>query len=221
MLMIPLPSILTANLEGWWLDARTRSGGESIEGRELVISSGLARWRATITIPLFERARILAYRGWLAQMDGRANMTMIGPCDCANGNRVAPLIGHIPYFDQVFHTDGAGFSQGGNDPDVVTVAPVGSNSVRIFLAGTQLPLVSGSFIGLGGYLYVVTSVALQPGEEAILTFKPKLRAQVEVGTVVEWCHARAPMRLMSDDSGRFDLSLGRYGTATLDLVEVW
>jgi hypothetical protein len=81
--------------------------------------------------------------------------------------------------------------------------------------------VAGSYIGLGDYLYLIIGVAPQPNNETVLTLTPKLRAAVPIDTVVEWCKARCPMRLTADDSGRYDLSLGRYGTTTLDLVEVW
>lgn len=222
MLTIPFPTVLSANVENWWLDARTRSGGETIDGREQVISSGLGRWRATVTIPLFERPRILAYRSWLIRMDGRSNLTNIGPCDCANGNVIRPLIGGIPYSpDEAFHTDGAGFSQGGNPASVTTIAAIGSTTVQIDLGGTASPPVAGSFVGLGGYLYVVTSIIVLPGELATITVLPKLRTALAVDDPVEWCHARCPMRFLSDDTGQFELTLGRFGTATLELVEVF
>jgi len=221
MLTIPFPTVLSANVENWWLDARTKSGGETIDGREQVISSGLGRWRATVTIPLFERPRILAYRSWLIRMDGRSNLTSIGPCDCANGNTIAPLIGGIPYSDGAFHTDGAGFSQGGNPAFVIDPVAVGSTSIHIDLGGTTLVPVTGSFVGLGGYLYVVTGFTVLPGEEGLITVLPKLRTALGENDPVEWCHARAPMRLLTDDTGQFELTLGRFGTATIELVEVF
>jgi hypothetical protein len=221
MLLIPFPGVLSPTVQNWWLDARTRSGGETVVGREQVVSTGLLRWRATLSFPLFNRQTILAFRAWIVQMEGRGNRTLIGPCDCSNGNRLAPVVGGIPHSDGTMHSDGAGYAQGGTSGEVVALAAVGTNQVRIYNGSTVLPVLAGSFIGLGDYLYVITAAAPQPGNETVLTITPKLRAAVPIDTPVEWCRARCPMRLMADDSGAFDLNLGRYGTANLDLVEVW
>jgi len=221
MLLIPFPVVLSPTLQNWWLDARTRSGGETVVGREQVVSSGLLRWQASLSFPLYSRETILAFRAWIAQMEGRGNRTLIGPCDCSTGNRLREVIGGIPHSDQTMHSDGAGYSQGGVPAEVVALAPIGTNQVRIYNASTETPILTGSYIGLGNFLYLIIGAAPQAGNETVLTLTPKLRAAVPVDTVVEWCKARCPMRLMADDTGRFDLSLGRYGNATIDLVEVW
>lgn len=221
MLTIPFPSILVPTVQRWALDARTRSGGETVNGREQVVSSGLSRWKATLSFPLINREMILAFRAWITQMDGRANKTLIGPCDCSVGNRLAPMLGGIPHSDGTFHSDGAGYAQGAVPAETVGAVTAGANTVRIYNGSTELPILTGSFIGLAGFLYVITSATPQPNGETILGIMPKLRSDVPDGSPVEWCHARAPMRLVSDDSGGFDLNLGRYGNPTVDLVEVW
>jgi len=221
MLLIPFPSVLSPTLQNWWLDARSRSGGETVAGREQVISSGLQRWRASMSFPLFNRETILAFRSWITQMDGRANRTLIGPCDCSNGNRLGPSIGGIPHSDQTMHSDGAGYAQGAVPGEVAAAASVGSNQVLIYNGSTEMPIQLGAFIGLGDYLYVIIAAVPGSNNETLLTLAPKLRATVPIDTPIDWCRARCPMRLMADDSGSYDLSLGRYGTATLDLVEVW
>ena len=221
MIIYDWPSILVATAETFRIDARTRSGGETINGREQVISSGLGRWIARLTVPLHTPAKIRAMRSLLARLDGRANGVRIGPCDCRNGNRIIPIIGGIPYSDKTRHTDGAGFQQGGAAPSIAEPAAAGATQIVIFNGATQLPVLEGSFIGVGGYLYVVVGVTPLPGEETRLDIRPKLRAAVAEDDPVEWCHARVPMRLQSDDSGEFELQLARTGTATIDLVEVW
>jgi hypothetical protein len=221
MIIYDWPAVLVATAETFRLDARTRSGGETVRGREQAVSSGLARWTARLTVPLHTPAKIRAARSLLARLDGRANAVRVGPCDCRNGNRISPIIGDIPYNDQARHTDGAGFTQGGTPPAVAAPAPAGAMQVRIFLAATALPVLDGAFIGLGGYLYVVVGAVPQPGEEAVLDIRPRLRTALAESDPVEWCHARLPMRLSADDSGAFELQLARAGTATLDLIEVW
>lgn len=221
MIIYDWPSVLVANAEMFRIDARTRSGGETITGREQAVGSGLGRWVARLTVPLHTPAKIRAMRSLLAKLEGRANGVRVGPCDCRNGNRLIPLVGHIPYSDAAFHTDGAGFQQGGIAPSIAAPAPAGALQITIDNGSTQLPVVEGSFIGVGGYLYVIVDVTPLPDEQTRLDIRPKLRTAVAEGDPVEWCHARAPMRLVSDDGGEFELQLARMGTATLDLVEVW
>lgn len=221
MLLIPFPSILVPTVQRWWLDARTRSGGETVSGREQVVSSGLGRWKASLSFPLINREMILAFRAWITQMDGRANRTMIGPCDCSIGNRFGPAFGGIPHSDQTMFGDGAGYAQGSVPAEAVAVAAAGTYEVRIYNGSTELPILVGSYIGLAGFFYVIVSATPQADNETVLGILPKLRAPVPIGSPIDWCHARAPMRLATDESGAFDLNLSRYGNPTLDLVEVW
>lgn len=224
MILVDFPwSVVKPNADRVWLDARTRSGGETINGREQAVGSGLGRWRMTLTFPLYTREIILAYRAWLARMDGRSNYTMIGPCDCSNGNQISPIIGGIPYSDESFHSDGAGFMQGGTPATIADDHPaaIGDLQITINNGSTETPVLAGSFFGAGGYLYLVVGVTALPGEQTLLDIRPKLRAALPVDAQIDWCNGRGPFRLVGDDSGVFDLQLGRYGTATLDLVEVW
>jgi hypothetical protein len=221
MITYDWPTILVANAETFRIDARTRSGGETTNGREQVVSSGLGRWIARLTVPLHTPAKIRAARSLLAKLDGRANAVNVGPCDCRNGNRLGLFIDGIPYSDQSLHSDDAGFQQGGVPAKVLTAAAAGATQVEIDIGSTKLPLLEGSFIGLGGYLYVVVGVTDQPDEEALLDIRPRLRTPLAEGALVKWRHARLPMRLQADDSGAFELQLARTGTATFDLVEVF
>lgn len=222
MSLVTFPSdILKPNADRVWIDYRTRSGGETTAGRQQIVGSGVARWMMSLTFPLFTRETILAFRAWLAQMEGRANYTMIGPCDCSNGNSLIPAIHDIPYSDQSRHTDGAGFMQGGVPPYVSVPAAAGATQITILNGSTALPVLAGSFMGVGGYFYVVVGATPQPDETTILDIRPKLRAAVAADAEVEWCDARGPFRLLNDDSGVFDLQLGRYGTAVVDLVEFY
>jgi hypothetical protein len=221
MIIYDWPSILVANAETFRIDARTRSGGETISGREQVVSSGLGRWVAQLTVPLHTPAKIRAMRSLLARLGGRANAVRVGPCDCRNGNRLRSVIGDIPYRDRSRHSDGAAFSQGGVGPIIAGPVGAGGRQIRILNGSTIQPVLEGAFLGVGGYLYVVVGVDPEPGEETVLDIRPRLRAAVALGDPVEWRRARLPMRLAADDSGAFELQLGRTGTATLDLVEVW
>lgn len=221
MIEVPFPSIVKPNADRVWIDYRTRSGGETIPGRQQVVSSGVARWMMSLTFPLYNRETILAFRAWLAMMEGRANYTRVGPCDCSNGNRLIPIVGGIPYSDKAKHSDGAGFSQGGVSPSIAVGAAAGAVQIVVNNGSTELPVVVGSFLGVGGYLYLIVGATPQEGETTLLDIRPKLRTAISEDAPVDWCDARGPFRLLNDDSGVFDLQLSRYGTATVDLVEFY
>lgn len=221
MIIYDWPPILVAHAETFRIDARTRSGGETIAGREQVVASGLGRWVAQLTVPLHTPAKIRTMRSLLARLEGRTNAVRVGPCDCRNGNRLAAVTGDIRYSDRSRHDDGTGFEQGGLAPIIVAEAQAGETSIRIANGSTLLPVLEGSFLGLGGFLHVVVGVTPKPGEETVLEIRPKLRAKAGENAPIEWRRPRAPMRLAADDSGAFELQLARSGTATLDLVEVW
>lgn len=223
MIIYDWPPILVANAEMFRIDARTRSGGETINGREQAVSSGLGRWVARLTVPLHTPAKIRAMRSLMARLNGRANGVRVGPCDCRNGNRLIPTIHDIPYRDDSLHTDGAGFQQGGIAPTIPEdhAASVGDRRITIWNGATRTPVLEGSFFGAGGYLYVVVGVTPLPDENTLIDLRPKLRTALPEGAEIDWCHGRAPMRLAADDSGEFELQLARMGTATLDLVEIW
>ena len=223
MIIYDWPAILIANAETFRIDARTRSGGETISGREQVVTSNLGRWVAQLTVPLHTPAKIRAMRSLLARLDGRTNAVRIGPCDCRNGNRLIPTIGGIPYDDDSLHSDGTGFMQGGALPVIAKdeAAAAGDTQITIENGSTRMPVLEGSFLGAGGCLYVTVGATALPDEKTLLDIRPKLRTALAEGAVVDWCHGRVPMRLSADDSGAFELQLARTGTATLDLVEVW
>lgn len=233
MIIYDWPTTLVANAEMFRIDARTRSGGETITGREQAVSSGLGRWVARLTVPLHTPAKIRAMRSLLAKLEGRTNAVRVGPCDCRNGSRLIPVAGDIPYSDKAVHTDGAGFMQGGVVPyvtETVTAAAAarGVCSVKIMVGSTMVPIPEGVHIGLAGRLYVVVGYRVLENETAQLEIRPRLRLRPDdplialpEGEPVLWRGARAPMRLTTDDSGEFELQLARMGTATLDLVEVW
>lgn len=198
----------------WRIDARTRSGGETVGGREQVVSSGLGRWVASVTVPLHDRASILAHAVLLDKLDGRANAVAVPLCQ-AHGSRVLPLVNGVPYSGAGLHLRrGQRPEDLGVAPTVAAIAAAGATSVTLNL-GTLVGLEPGVVIGFGNRFHRITDT-LGPAAYAIW---PKLREIVPAGTAVEWKAPRNLMRLRADDSGSASLSLGRYGVATFDFVE--
>lgn len=219
MLIFDKPAGLKMTVETWRIDARTRSGGETINGREQVVSNGLGRWVASVSFAAHDPTSIRTIRALVAKLDGRSNAVRIGPCDCSNAPPGVPLVGGIPYSDDAFHTDGSGFVQGGVPPKVIEEAAAGTYSVKIMVGSTLVPIPEGVYIGLAGRLYMVVGYTPLENETAELNLLPRLRATVPVDETVLWCGARCPMRFTSDDSGALPLTLARFGEATFDMVE--
>jgi hypothetical protein len=228
MIIYDKPAGLLMKSEMWRIDARSRSGGETINGREQVVTSLLGRWAASITFSGHSPASIRTIRALVAKMDGRANAVRIGPCDCSNAPPGVPLLHGIPYDDKARHSDGAGFMQGGIGAAVVANAARDAVSVDIFVGSTIVPIPEGVYLGLAGRFYMVVGYTALENETARLDIRPKLRPRplpadplvaVPEGEPVLFCGARAPMRFASDDSGSLMLQLARFGEAVFDMVE--
>lgn len=213
------PAPLRATSQSWRLDARTRSGGETVTGREQVVSSGLSRWVATLSIPLFNRETILAHAALLAQLDGRANAVRLPFCLGTNGARVLPLLNGLPYAGKnLWLRPGIKADSLGVAPTVRVTAPAGATQI-VINPGTLVGMGPGVAFGLGERLYLCTDY--HGAAVATIEFRPKLRFQINAGTAVVWKSPRCIMRLRSDDSGAADIQLGRTGGATFEFVEVW
>lgn len=213
------PAALSASSQSWRLDARTRSGGETVTGREQVVSSGLSRWIASLSIPLFNRQTILAHAALLAQLDGRANAVRLPFCLGTNGPRVLPLLNGRPYAgNKLWLRPGLRPEDLGIAPVVAVTAPAGATEI-IINPGTLVGMEAGVAFGLGERLYLCTSY--HGAAVATIQFRPKLRFQINAGTPVVWKSPRCIMRLRSDDSGTADIQIGRTGGAQFEFVEVW
>lgn len=211
------PSGLVANAVTLRLDARTRGGGEGVNGREQVVSSGLSRWVATVTCPLHDRKSILAHALLLAQLDGRANTVKMPVCPGPIGSRVLPRINGVPYAGLGLNLRPGQLPESlGVAPTVRTTAEVGATEI-VINAGTLVGLEPGVMFGLGERFYQV--IEMHGPTITTVRFRPKLRFTIGAGTAVNWKQPRCVMRLRSDDSGAAEIQLSRIGSATFDFVE--
>ncbi|TSD85627.1 hypothetical protein FFK22_026650 [Mycobacterium sp. KBS0706] len=83
MIIYDWPAVLVANAETFRIDARSRSGGETIAGREQVVTSKLGRWVATLTVPLHTPAKIRAMRSLLPGSTAGPTRSASGPATAA------------------------------------------------------------------------------------------------------------------------------------------
>src|SRR5215207_6554254 len=105
------PSLLKPRSESWHLQNLSRSGGVSITGQEMVITSGSSRWAASLTVPIHRRDQILAFRGLIGALHGRSGTVLVGPQDMCNvtwaideyGFKITPRSLRFPALDGTFY----------------------------------------------------------------------------------------------------------------------
>lgn len=224
----PFPAILRPISYGWRLVNTSRSGGASISGAEQVVSSGAARWAATLEIPLWREEWILALRGYVAGLDGRAGEITIGPMDRfqprdVNGRRTA-AVADLPYDEDgegALLFDGVGFQ---NSPigGVTLAASAALRASRVQMAAAAPWMVprTGQYFGIGGRLYISTMVSqVNVSSSYIVQHRPLLRAAASNGAAVETFVPVTTMRFATDEIWDGVLDQGRRASVTLQMVE--
>jgi hypothetical protein len=218
---LPWPSVLMPSSEDWSLRGGTRSGGQTFQGNEQIIASPTARWKATLSIPCFKKAQILAMRRVIAM--GRSQRWFVGPYER----------GRAPWpNDPIVGGTITDRTPGAPQPALQFALSEAAllNAVQIAIQRNAGNFLSpGMLLSIGGWMHVladlVTADPVAPGSgqaapgAIALTIRPWTRVAYAAGTPVEFASPVTVMRLASDDTGAMELQLSRYGTVTLDLVE--
>lgn len=232
--MAPLnwPAVLVPSSEVWNPNAgASRGGGRSISNQEQVVAGPSGYVTASLTVSCNTKAKVLAMRGLLAALDGRAGTVLVGPVEVSRAPWfVDPLTGGLV-------GPGQGARDAARDPlfsenpetsavlDYRLATPATLNATTITVQRYHGgPILVGQFLSIGNRLHVVAD--LPSGDGGIpgpvrVSVRPWLRADYSAGTAVEFGRPVCPMRLASDDTGAMQLDLSRFGTVTLDLVEAF
>jgi hypothetical protein len=212
----------------------SRSGGPSIAGNEQVVSSATDMWRAKLGIKVTRFEQILAFRGMMAQADGRVGTWLIPTCSgfqrLGQGvNGILPAIGvrtkvNAPFSDAATFSDSGAFETKMVMGAVTIGGALRSRTITVQMQGGTPPPLGGHFFSIGQALYqIATAIPVNDdGTTAgpyVLTFRPGLRSVAAIGDVVNFSDPRCRMRLASDDTGELDLDLLRFGSVSLDFVE--
>lgn len=201
------------------LVANTRSGGVSLAGTEQIVSPLSSVWKWRIILPINTVARARSWRSINAQLDGRYNYIRARACDRyrIGRNDVGASGGPVTYGDGAYHSDDTPFALAQPNAPILAAAERGATAVTV--SGTEFDgaMSAGLFFSINDYLHVVTGWE-EDGGEIALTFKPGLREAVEEGDEANF-DARSVWTLDSDDEGRMDLRLGRFGAVELNLTE--
>ena len=224
------PSVLVPSSEDWSLRGGTRSGGQTFQGNDQVVTSPTARWKATLTIPCFTREKVMAMRRVIAL--GRTQTWSVGPVETTRAPWNIDLVGgKITYGRAAKQPD---IYIGDQDPKLLfQVADDAALNATLLIAyrfrgGVLEP---GMMFSIAGRLYSLVDLpagelGTAPGTQGLpgrilLSLRPWLRAAAVSGDAIEFGAPVGTMRLASDDTGAMELQLSRYGTVTVDLVEAF
>lgn len=205
------PLLLSFTSLMWQIGLVSRSGGPSLLGTEQIVSSPAGRWMATITPQVGTMAwngseELLAYRGLMARLRGRANVVA------------------LPYFD------GRGPAQLLGLPSVEAelAAAASMNAVQIVLTYPSgvAPLPGQAFsieaTDGGSWLHQIAAVVDQDGDDYTVLISPWLREDYAAGIAVEVDNPTSRMRLVTDLSGALTIQAGQaWANPTLEFVEAF
>lgn len=203
------------------LSYNSRSGGLAIDGSEQIISPLSERWRFTAVFPIHNKIGARIIRRAKSKLKGRFNYLQLRVCDQYRITRRD--IGAWSDTDPVTHSDGSFFSDGSGYALTQPKAPVtadalkNSSVVTVRASDFAGAMTAGVFFSINFSLYQVDDWELV-GDNYVLQISPPLRANINTEDEADF-DAVCYWRLESDDDGRLDLQIGRFGAVTLNLVE--
>lgn len=210
------------------------SGGASISGSEQIVATPAARWRARLSGPVVTENSVLSWRAFIAGMGGRAGTVLVpkfehyGPRD-ANGKRLDEQHNALYGDDGLFNENGLNFDMTGWGQDDSTVyatlaedAALNVTEIVVDYAEGIDGIRPGQYFGIGQRLHLAHSVWQEDaGGPNHIRFSPWLRAAASAGDTVIIDRPVCLMRFAQDVTGELELDFGRWGSGSLDLVEVF
>lgn len=173
-------------------------------------------WGMTLQFDTLFGSDVVAYRALHALFEGRANCVRVPMFDLWFAATDAQIAAGVAGFSDGSHfSDGAGYLTA--DLVGITVTAVqGARTITIDFGDYGHVLEAGLYFGIGDYPYIATGVSWV-GSVATVRCSPSMRVDYSAEPV----RLRPVMiaGLTGDDVGELVLKSGRYGTATIDLVE--
>ncbi len=193
----PFPAILVPSQQAWNPRGSSRTGGQSIEGDEMIVEAPTARWRASATYPCKTRDTVLAMQTVIAC--GRAQTWLVGPCVRWLAPRTAARI--VPAFT------------------LASNAALNATSLTLSRNGVAA-LASGMTFSIGNRLHRIVAMEADSGAGNVtVAIRPWLRAAYAAGTPVEFERPVGIMRFASDDTAEMMLALARFSDVQVDWIE--
>jgi len=204
-------------------EGASRSAGQSLSGSEQVTAIN-PRWRARVAGPVVTETTVLAWRGFVGAMNGRAGTVLVpkweqhGVRD-ANG-RMLSDIDMASYDGDTLNFDLTGFGQ--SDLVHATLAAnatLNGTRISVSVLDGQGPQ-PGHYFGIAERLHLVTHHWQEsPDDPVQLQFTPWLRASALAGSRVILDRPVCEMRFAQDMTGELELDMGLWGNGALEFVE--
>jgi len=212
-----------------YLEKQVASSGATLSGNERVIGTDAGRWRYTLQTRIWSKKfagdadRLLAWRGFMALVQGRLNLIRVPFFDssdfiAANGLPASLTAGQIPYSNGKLHSNGMGFAGPGVN-GTASVTAAGATTTQLTLP-TGVVIQPGQWFSDGDRAYQIQSVALVSGTTYTVQFVPRLRAAFTAGQVVRFTKISCVMRLVDESIQRVPMTPASVlGQIDLDFTE--
>jgi hypothetical protein len=224
-----MPDIIDLPANLWFGDRtdpqiifNTRDGGRGLDGTQQIISPLSQYWRFRAVIPILRKDQALSIRTVKSRLQGRFNYLRARLCDQFRITRKdigawSPPSVIIPHSDGAPFSDYSGYALAQPRSPVMAAAAANALTVTVRASDFGGYMTAGVFFSIRYWLYQVDDWELV-GDNYVLTISPPLRTEVTTDDEADFA-AEALWRLDTDDSGRLDLTGGRFGFVELNLVE--
>lgn len=207
-----------------YLEKHVASSGASLSGVERVLVTDAGRWRYGFSLPLRTRANVMAWKKFMVESEGRANIVRVPICDfgiqtdIGTGALTATVADNpgVSYSDGTYHSDSTGFDQPHFPP---VSGGRGATTIKVTLASSVFVPQPGHFFSYLDRLYMIKTIAVVTGLDYQITFLPRMRFPATFGGVVKFSPLTCLMRLSDESFLRADRMLLRFGDAELDFTE--
>ncbi|MGB5905750.1 MAG: hypothetical protein WBH00_23165 [Xanthobacteraceae bacterium] len=210
---------------------RTLGGGPALNSDfEQVVPQQAQRWRASVRLSVSTTEQIFALREMVTNLEGRANTIAVPAFDRARAPWAVNNLGQTnnPKFARRRSLDGTPYADPANLIDSLISATVydnallRANQINIDVTTGSMPQV-GMYFSISSRLHVIKAIVDTDHTVSIVKIWPLLRADVTLGTPVNFTSPTCEMRFQTDDQGQDILSaldLFKFGGGTLAFEEV-
>jgi hypothetical protein len=207
-----LPKELDLNLA-----SLSKSGGQSLSGIEQVVASPAMRWEGKFTMPSMMPAAVLAWRGFIAAMQGRIGTVLLPAFEYGRQPWPNDQFGRVISPD----VDPAGAII------IITAAPAALNATSLVLTPVApAPYVPGAILpghrfSIGGTLYEVQQALADGIGNYVVAIRPWLRVALAVDTACEFANPVCQVRFKTDDEGALRFTSHRTASPIFSVVEAF
>jgi len=216
------PSILVPSVVEFQLVPSQGFGPRSTFGVQQVISTDRGYWRASLSsFNIRTPDQIREWRAVIASLSGSLGEVLIGPFDCKNSPRDISgpsILSGIPFSDDTYFSDGAGWSQS-TAAGIVTFSRTLRSTEAVVTITSPGSIRRGMYFSIRKRLYIVTLVLDTSSTRVSIRFSPPLRSDIAAGESVDFSRPQCLMRLASTETGSLSLRMGRFSDPTVELEE--